>query len=93
MHRPEKVEFIVPDNAFTPAQMEQLLQYASRRLGTTPEQLKQAFQQKGLAGLSSAMSAEEASRAEEFIHDRDKAARLLNDPQIQQMLLRMLQSP
>ena len=93
MTRPEKVEFIVPDNAFTPAQMEQLLQYASRRLGTSPEQLKQAFQQGGLAGLSSAMSAEEAAQAEDLIRNREKAARLLNDPQIQQMLLRMLQSP
>jgi len=78
------------NNQFTPEQMEQLLNYASQRLGRTPEELKTAFQENGLAGLSSVMSADEAAKAQELIRNKEKAARLLNDPQIQQLLRQLL---
>lgn len=77
-------------NAFTPEQLENLIAYASGRLGTTPDQLKAAFQQGGLAGLSSALSAEEASKAEAMLKDKDAAARLMNDPQVQKLLAQLL---
>lgn len=74
------------DNTINPAQLEQLLTYASRRLGSTPEQLKAAFEKGGLGGLSSALSAEQAAQAEEIIRNKEKAAQLLNDPQIRKLL-------
>lgn len=74
------------DNNMTPAQLEQLLAYAGRRLGRTPDQLKEAFEQGGLGGLSSALSAEQAAQAEELIRNKEKAAQLLNDPQIRKLL-------
>ncbi len=77
-------------HAFTPEQLESLITYASRRLGTTPEQLKAAFQQGGLSGLSSALSPEEASKAEAMLKDKDAAARLMNDPQVQKLLAQLL---
>ena len=78
------------DTPFTPEQMEKLLAYASGRLGTTPEQLKAAFQQKGLAGLSAALSPEEVGQAETVLHDREKAARLMQDPAVQRLLIQLL---
>ena len=74
------------DNTINPAQLEQLLTYASRRLGSTPEQLKAALEKGGLGGLSSALSAEQAAQAEEIIRNKEKAAQLLNDPQIRKLL-------
>ena len=81
------------DAKFTPEQLEKLLGYASRRLGSTPEQLKALFQEKGLGGLaqvSSAMTPEEAAKAQELVRDKDKAAQLLNDPQVRQLLSHLL---
>lgn len=77
-------------NAFTPEQLESLIAYASGRLGTTPERLKAAFQQGGLAGLSDALSPEEATKAEAMLRDKDAAARLMNDPQVQKLLAQLL---
>lgn len=76
--------------AFSPEQMEKLVAYASRQLGTTPEQLKAAFQQGGLAGLSDALSPDEATKAQALLKDKDAAARLMNDPQVQKLLAQLL---
>ena len=38
--------------AVTPEQLQALLQFASKKLGTTPEKLAQTVQTGGLAGLS-----------------------------------------
>ena len=76
--------------AFSPEQMEQLVAYASRRLGTTPEQLKTAFQQGGLSALSGALTPAEASTAEALLKDKDAAAKLMNNPQVQKLLAQLL---
>ena len=80
---------------FTPDQMEKLLRYASKRLNTTPEALTQAFQQNGLLGLAqqaqdSGLSPEDAARAQEMLQDRRQAEKLLEDPQIRELLQRLL---
>ena len=75
---------------FTPEQLEKLVNYASRQLGTTPDQLRAAFQQGELSGLSNALSAEEASKAEALLKDKNAAAQLMNDPQVQKLLAQLL---
>ncbi len=75
---------------FTPDQLEKLVAYASKRLGTTPEQLKTAFQQGGLAGISAALSPEEAAKAEGLIGSKEQAAALMNDPAVQRLLIQLL---
>lgn len=77
-------------HAFSPEQLEGLIAYASRRLGTTPDRLKAAFQQGGLSRLSDALSPEEASKAEALLKDKDAAARLMSDPQVQKLLAQLL---
>ncbi len=76
--------------SFTPAQMEKLLQYASKQLGTSPEQLKMAFAQGGLEGVSASLSPAEAQKAEALIKDKEKAAQLMNSPAVQQLLKQLL---
>lgn len=81
---------------FTPEQMEKLLRYAGKRLNTSPEQLREAFEKGGLFGLaqqakeSSALSAEAAEQAQVLIQDKEQAAALLNDPAVQNLLQQLL---
>ena len=81
---------------FTPEQLEKLVQYASVRLHTTPEQLKATFQQSGLMGLAQQaqgeeiLSGETAAQVEELLRDKDKAAALLNTPAVQAALRQLL---
>ncbi len=77
---------------FSPAQMEALLQYAARRMNTTPEALKKAFQEGGLEGLfrqAGTLNGEDAARAQAALSDRQTAARLLQNPQVQQLLTKL----
>lgn len=85
--------------SFTPEQMEKLLAYAGQRLGTTPEQLKAVFQQKGLAGLSDfaekavhsdRLTPEETAKTQALLQDKEKIAALMQDPAVQQLLSRLL---
>ena len=81
---------------FSPEQLEKLVQYASARLHTTPEQLKATFQQSGLSGLArqaqgeEILSGETAAQVEELLRDKDKAAALLNTPAVQAALRQLL---
>ncbi len=76
--------------SFTPAQMEKLLDYAGKQLGKSPAQLKAAFEQGGLAGVTSSLSAQEMSKAEALLKDKEKTAQLMNSPAVQQLLRQLL---
>ncbi len=76
--------------SFTPAQLDKLVGYAAKQLGTSPEQLKTAFAQGGLSGISSALSPEEAKKAEALLKDKEKTAALMNSPAVQQLLAQLL---
>ena len=78
------------DSTLTPEQMEKLLGLAAQRLGTSPQALKNAYRQGGLKGISSALSAEDAAKAESFLGDNQKTAALLQDPAIQRLLIQLL---
>ena len=72
------------DTPVTPAQLEQLIAYAAKRLGMNPAQLKTLFEQQGVAGLSSltgsGLSADEVTKAENLLQNKEGAAKLLSDP-------------
>ena len=74
---------------FTPAQMEKLLQVAAGRLGTTPDQLRAAFQQGGLKGISAALSPQQAEQMN-TIAKNGQAEQLLGDPAVQRLLIQLL---
>ena len=81
--------------SMTPEQMEKLLAYAADRLGRTPEDLVAAFRQGGFGAITDRngqhpLSAGEAATAEELFRDREQAARLMNDPRVQELLSRII---
>ncbi len=77
-------------NSFSPAQMKKLLQYASKQLGKSPDELKNAFAQGGLAGITDSLSPAEAGKAQALLGDKEKTAQLLNSPAVQQLLQQLL---
>lgn len=76
-------------DTFTPEQAERLLAYAGQRLGTTPEQLKEVFQQRGLAGLSE-LAGENTAKTQALLQDKTKLEALLRDPAVQTLLTQLL---
>ena len=70
----------------TPAQLQALLQYASKRLGTTPDQLIKTVQSGGLDELARNLSPADAARLQNLTKDKDKAEQLLNSPAARQLL-------
>ncbi|MGI6264795.1 MAG: hypothetical protein ACOYJY_04930 [Acutalibacteraceae bacterium] len=74
----------------TPAQLQALLQYASRRLGTTPEALVSAVNENGLQILADKLSPAEAAKLKSIAFDRAKAEEWLRSPTGQQMLRQAL---
>ena len=76
------------NGGFTPDQLEALLQYASKKLGTTPEKLKQTVS--GSADqLAASLPQKEAEHFRAMASDRQKAEQFLQSPQAQQLLRRM----
>ena len=69
------------------AQLEALLKITSQRLGTTPEQLKQAAQSGNLSGL---VGQNEGAALQKVLNDPEAAKKLLSSPQAQK-LFQMLQ--
>lgn len=84
---------------FSPQQLEKLLKYASRRLNTTPEALKEIFQQQGLFGLAQqaqaadVISEKTAAETQALLKDKEKTAQLMNSPAVQQLLQQLLSEP
>lgn len=62
----------------TPDQLNALLKFASERLGTTPEQLRNT------------LDPSVAAKADSVLRDREKLNSLLNSPQAQALLKQLL---
>ena len=62
------------------------MQYASKRLGTTPDKLQRTMQQGSVKNMASGLPKEDAARIQEVLSDRKMAEALLNSPQAQQLL-------
>ena len=76
----------------TPAQLELLLRQASKQLGVTPQQLKNAAQSGQLDSIISGMNAGDADKFRKVLSDPNAANRMLSSPQAQK-LLQMLSNP
>lgn len=67
-------------------ELEKLLQTASQRLGTTPEELKAGAASGQLEELLSQMDPADARSLERVLNDRDAAQKLLSSPQAKALL-------
>ena len=70
----------------TLAQLQALLQYASKRLGTTPEQLAKAVQSGGLEALASHLSPADAAKLQNLTRDKARAEQMLQSPAARQVI-------
>ena len=76
------------NKGYTPDQLEALLQYASKKLGTTPEKLKKPSPA-AREQLAASLPQKEAEQFRAMTEDRRKAEQFLQSPQAQQLLRRM----
>lgn len=72
----------------TPAQIQALLQYASQKLGVSPEQLSSTVAAGGYEGLTSSLSDSSRRTLESLAGDPAQLQALLNSPQVRQLLAR-----
>lgn len=77
-------------SSLTPDQMQALLQYASKRLGTTPEKLAATMQTGGLAGLSPDLGAADTQKIQDVLHDKSKTEQILQSPEAQDLIRKIL---
>lgn len=78
------------DNKLNQDQLYALLQYASRKLGTTPQRLAQALQNGGVESLAANLSPDTADKLHSMMGDRERARQLLDSPQAQALLKKLL---
>ena len=72
----------------TPEQLQALMNYASKRLGMTPEQLAKTVQSGGLSALSDRAGAQNTQKIAELAGDPKRLQQLLGSPEVQAFLSR-----
>lgn len=78
------------ENKLTPDQLQALLQYVSTKLGTTPDELVNSVSTKGTESMASRLSPTDAARFQALVSDKDKLGQMLNSPQAQQIIEKLL---
>ena len=71
----------------TPEQLQALLQFASKRLGVSPEQLEQSFKSGDFAGKVDAKTAQKIAA---LSNNPQAAEQLLQSPKAQEILKKLL---
>lgn len=80
----------MPDNKFNRDQLYAVLQYAARRLNMTPAQMAEALSGGGIESLAARLSPENAATLQSMLRDRQKAEQLLESPQAQAIIQKLL---
>ena len=80
------------ENKLTPDQLQALLQYASKMLGTSPENLVNSVNKSGPDAITSKLSGADAAKFQAVLRDKDKLEQLMSSPQAQQLLSKLLKN-
>lgn len=78
------------DNKWTQEQLYALLQYASRKMGVSPQELATALADGGVEKLADHLSPESTAKLQSMMGDRARAQTLLESPQAQALLKKLL---
>ncbi len=70
--------------------LQDLINTASQRLGTTPENLKKASQQGNVQNLLNQLDGEKAKKVQQILNDKEASQKLLNTPQAQALLKKLM---
>lgn len=79
------------DNKLNQEQLYALLQYAARKLGTTPMAMAEALSGGGVENLATQLSPENAAKLRGMMGDTARAQQLLESPQAQALIQKLLQ--
>lgn len=71
---------------FSEQQLNQLLQMASKKMGTTPEELKKKLETNNVQETLKGMNANDAAKIQQVLADPALTKKLLNSPQAQAIL-------
>lgn len=75
---------------FSERQLNQLLQMASKKMGTTPEELKRKLSTNNVQDTLKGMSPNDAAKVQQVLSNPALAKQLLNSPQAQAILKNMM---
>lgn len=78
------------NNKLTEEQLQALVQFASKKLGTTPEKLAKTVQQGDFSSIASKMKPEGAAKLNALASDKGKAEKLVNSPEAQKLIQQLL---
>ena len=70
--------------------LQDLINTASQRLRTTPEDLKKASQQGNVQNLLNQLDGEQAKKVQQILNDKEASQKLLNTPQAQALLKKLM---
>lgn len=70
--------------------LQNLINTASQRLGTSPDKLKKASQQGNVQDLLSGLSNDQAKKVQQVLNDKEASQKLLNSPQAQALLKKLM---
>lgn len=71
-------------------QMNEILQSLSKKLNTSPEQLKNAVQSGNLQSLTKGMDSSQAQKLNEVLSNPEAAQKLMSTPQAQALLKKLM---
>lgn len=75
---------------FTDQQLNQLLQMASKKMGTTPEELKKKLMTNNVQETLKGMNQNDAQKVQQVLNNPALAKQLLNSPQAQAVLKNLM---
>ncbi len=70
--------------------LQDLINTASHGLGTAPEDLKKASQQGNVQNLLNQLDGEQAKKVQQILNDKEASQKLLNTPQAQALLKKLM---
>lgn len=73
----------------TPQQLQALLQFAAKRLGTTPEQLAKTVQEGGLSAVSDKLGADNLKKVSDLAANPAQIEQFLQSAEVRAMLQKL----
>ncbi|MDD2417538.1 MAG: hypothetical protein PHR24_02030 [Oscillospiraceae bacterium] len=78
------------ENKPTPDQINEILEYASKKLGITKEQLASTVESDAAKKAASRLSQADIARFQSMVSDKDKLEKLLNSAQAKQLMEKLI---
>lgn len=71
-------------------QIENILNSLAQKLGENPKEIKKNAQKGEVGSLLNKMDSKQASKVQEILNDKEKTERLLNTPQAQALIKKLM---